>query len=194
MEVRSPKKITVPRLRSLIQAPAPRSLRTSRRVPIGLTAKPRPPRRHPSPRWEGLRVNRVNALKRRCTRNRQFPAPSPDPIALQRQQSSESSRSQRPMPILRGRELLLRVQVVSSQLMFQSRLRRVGVSSLRNIGVPRPRTLIQTPAPRVARTNRTFRIELIVEPRQHPNPRWEGLRVKRVNGLNRHRTRNRQFQ
>ena len=29
---------------------------------------------------------------------------------------------------------------------------------------------------------------------KYPTPRWEGLRVKRVNGLNRHRTRNRQFQ
>ena len=78
--------------------------------------------------------------------------------------------------------------------MFQSRLRQVGVPSLRGITVTRPGTLVQVLAKVRLWTNRWFQNGLIVEPRQHPNPHWEAPKVKVANVSNHRRTRNRQFQ
>ena len=166
---------------------------TNRWFQIGLILGQRPPGQQPNPRWKRLGVKTVNVLNHNCTRNRPFLRLNPELIVSTSQYCNESIQSQRQVPSLRGRGFLLRPQVVSGQRMFQWRLRRVGVRSLKQITVTRLGTLIRTPAPRIQWTNRRFQVGLIVEPRRQPNPHWEGPKTKVVNVWNRHRTSNRQF-
>ena len=193
--VRRSTQISATRPGTLVQRLAPRVPRTNRRLQIRLTADPWLPTPQTNLLWVGAKVNWVNKLNRVYRRIRPLLPLGPELIVVKSQLGSESSRSQRLMPILRGREFLLRPQAVS-QLILQSRLRQMEVRSSTPISVTTLGTLTRKLALRVLRTNRRFQPRLIMEPRsptQQTNPRWAGHRANWVNVSNCHRTRNRPF-
>ena len=193
--VRRSTQISATRPGTLVQRLAPRVPRTNRRLQIQLTADPWLPTPQTNPLSEGAKVNWINKLNRVYRRIRPLLPLGPELIVVKSQRGSESSRSQRLVPILRGRDFLLRPQAVS-QLMLQSRLRQMEVRSSTPMSVTRLGTLTRKPALRVLRTNRRFQPRLIMEPRsptQQTNPRWAGHRANWVDVSNCHRTRNRPF-